>query len=331
MNPGTAATDTLQVLLSSVQSDLDQVETWLEQRMLNGPEELAPLLQYVARFRGKRLRAAYVLMIAKACGGVRQSHIEVAGIVEMIHAATLIHDDMLDEAVQRRQLDCVHVEWGPHTAVLLGDWVYSQAFLASTHMADQECSRVLAEATCRVCAGEMFQNLTRRDFNLREQDYFAQVDGKTAALFEAGGRLAAYYAEASIQQQDAAARHGLLSGRAFQVVDDLLDLEGDEAQVGKSLGTDWARGKMTLPVIRLRDSLTESDRALLEESFQSDSSREDLLSSQFAAPLSKAVAVCRTEVDAMLEEAANQLNNLPVREIAADLGKLTRFLGQRNR
>ena len=331
MNPGTAATDTLQVLLSSVQSDLDQVETWLEQRMLNGPEELAPLLQYIARFRGKRLRAAYVLMIAKACGGVRQSHIEVAGIVEMIHAATLIHDDMLDEAVQRRQLDCVHVEWGAHTAVLLGDWVYSQAFLASTQMADQECSRVLAAATSRVCAGEMFQNLTRRDFQLREQDYFAQVDGKTAALFEAGGHLAAYYSGATNQQQDAAARHGLLSGRAFQVVDDLLDLEGDESQVGKSLGTDWARGKMTLPVIRLRDSLTEADRAVLEESFQSDSSREDLLSSKFSAPLAEAVVICRKEVDAMLEDAASQLNSLPVRAIATDLGKLTRFLGQRNR
>jgi octaprenyl-diphosphate synthase len=331
MNTGTAATDTLQVLLASVQSDLDQVETWLEQRMLNGPEELAPLLQYVARFRGKRLRAAYVLMIAKACGGVCQSHIEVAGIVEMIHAATLIHDDMLDEAVQRRQLDCVHVEWGPHTAVLLGDWVYSQAFLASTHMADQECSRVLAEATSRVCAGEMFQNLTRRDFHLSEQDYFAQVDGKTAALFEAGGRLAAYYAGASTAQQEAAACHGLLSGRAFQVVDDLLDLEGDESQVGKSLGTDWARGKMTLPVIRLRESLVPSERALLEERFQSDSSREDLLASQFAAPLAKAVSVCRQEVDTMLEDAANQLNKLPVRAIASDLGKLTRFLGSRNR
>jgi octaprenyl-diphosphate synthase len=331
MNPGTAATDTLQVLLSSVQSDLDQVESWLEQRMLNGPEELAPLLQYVARFRGKRLRAAYVLMIAKACGGVRESHIEVAGIVEMIHAATLIHDDLLDEAAQRRQLDCVHVEWGPHTAVLLGDWVYSQAFLASTHMADQECSRVLAEATSRVCAGEMFQNLTRRDFELSEQNYFAQVDGKTAALFEAGGRLAAYYSGASPQQQDAAARHGLLSGRAFQVVDDLLDIEGDESQVGKSLGTDWARGKMTLPVIRLRDSLAEADRATLEQSFQSDSSRDDLRSSKFSEALVQAVTVCRQEVDDTLEEAANQLNCLPVKAVASDLGKLTRFLGQRNR
>ena len=331
MNPGTTATDTLQVLQSSVQSDLDQVEAWLEQRMMDGPAELAPLLQHVARFRGKRLRAAYVLMIAKACGGVRQAHIEVAGIVEMIHAATLIHDDMLDEAVQRRQLDCVHVEWGPHTAVLLGDWVYSQAFLASTTMADQECSRVLAEATGKVCAGEMFQNLTRRNFELTEANYFTQVDGKTAALFEAGGRLAAYYADAPENQQQAAALHGLLSGRAFQVVDDLLDLEGDEARVGKSLGTDWARGKMTLPVIRLRDALDTAQRQQLQQSFHSDSAREELTAGPFAAQLQEAVAQCRVEIEEMLEQAAQQLDALPERTVAENLGKLTRFMGQRKR
>ncbi|MCP4093155.1 MAG: polyprenyl synthetase family protein [Planctomycetes bacterium] len=331
MNPGTTATDTLQVLLSSVQSDLDQVEAWLEKRMLDGPAELAPLLQHVARFRGKRLRAAYVLMIAKACGGVRKAHIEVAGIVEMIHAATLIHDDMLDEAVQRRQLDCVHVEWGPHTAVLLGDWVYSQAFLASTSMADQECSRVLAEATSKVCAGEMFQNLTRRDFELSEANYFSQVDGKTAALFEAGGQLAAYYAKVTEDQQHAAAQHGLLSGRAFQVVDDLLDLEGDEAKVGKSLGTDWARGKMTLPVIRLRDALEPQQREQLQESFHSDSARDELTCGPFADSLKDAVKDCRVEIEEMLEQAAQQLNTLPERGVAKDLGNLTRFLGQRKR
>ncbi|MDP7062440.1 MAG: polyprenyl synthetase family protein [Planctomycetota bacterium] len=331
MTSGTTATDTLQVLLSSVQSDLDQVEAWLEKHLMDGPVELAPLLQHVARFRGKRLRAAYVLMIANACGGVRPAHIEVAGIVEMIHAATLIHDDMLDEAVQRRQLDCVHVEWGPHTAVLLGDWVYSQAFLASTSMEDQECSRVLAEATSRVCAGEMFQNLTRRDFELSEADYFSQVDGKTAALFEAGGQLAAYYANAPKDQQHAAARHGLLSGRAFQVVDDLLDLEGDEDKVGKSLGTDWARGKMTLPVIRLRDTLDAGSRQQLRQSFASDSVREELTTGPHAAQLQQAVAACRTEIEDMLEQAAQQLNALPERDIADDLGKLTRFLGQRKR
>jgi len=209
--------------------------------------------------------------------------------------------------------------------------VYSQAFLASTHMADQECSRVLAAATSRVCEGEMFQNLTRCNFHLSENDYFLQVDGKTAALFEAGGQLAAYYAKASKVQQIAAARHGLLSGRAFQVVDDLLDIEGDEAQVGKSLGTDWAHGKMTLPVIRLRESLPMAARESLEQNFQSDSSREDLLAGPFANALAKAVAGCRTDIDAMLEEAASQLDVLPERTIANDLSQLTRFLGQRNR
>jgi len=177
----------------------------------------------------------------------------------------------------------------------------------------------------------MFQNLTRRDFNLSEQDYFSQVDGKTAALFEAGGQLAAYYAGAVDELQQAAATHGLLSGRAFQVVDDLLDLEGDEEQVGKSLGTDWARGKMTLPIIRLRDGLSEDARKELEVSFNNESSREDLLKGSFSEQAQAAIQACRKDVDVMLDEAANQLNGMPEREIANDLGSLTRFLGQRNR
>lgn len=328
MRPGTGTPD-LQILLATIQEDLTAVESWLEQRMERGPKALAPLLDHIVRFKGKRLRAAYVLLIARAMGEPRPEHIQLAGIVEMIHAATLIHDDMLDEARQRRQLDCVHVEWGPHTAVLLGDWVYSQAFCASTEMADQEATRVLATATSRICAGEIFQNLTRRDFELSEEDYYQQVDGKTAALFEAGGRLSAYYAGGNSTHQDAAAKHGLLAGRAFQVIDDILDLEGEEAKVGKSLGTDWGRGKLTLPLIRLRDTLDEEAREGLRKAFLGGQTRESLLQGPLADGIHRAICDSHQVVDQLLTEACASLEALPGKQVVADLSELTWFVGSR--
>ncbi|MFK5955849.1 MAG: polyprenyl synthetase family protein [Planctomycetota bacterium] len=317
-------------LLRSVEEDLELVDAWILQQLSAGPPVLKPLLDYVARFKGKRLRAAQVLLIGKACGSLTQAHIQVAGIIEMIHSATLVHDDLLDEAQERRKLDCLHVEWGAHTAVLLGDWIYSQAFAASTRMHDQTCSQVLSEATGRVCAGEMHQNLTRGLFSLSEKDYFSQIDGKTAALFEAGGRLAAHYSGADLGMCDAAARYGLLAGRAFQVVDDMLDLAGSETKVGKSLGTDWQRGKMTLPLIRLRESLNQPDCVLLEELFLKGTDRKVLYQPPFADSMNEAMRVCRKEVEAMLSESTRQLGKLPQQEVASELARLTQFLGERN-
>ena len=316
-------------LLQSVEADLERVDAWILEQLSRGPSVLEPLLDYVARFRGKRLRAAQVLLVGKACGNLTAEHIQVAGIIEMIHSATLVHDDLLDEAKERRKLDCLHVEWGAHTAVLLGDWIYSQAFAASTRMRDQACSQVLSEATGRVCAGEMHQNLTRGLFSLSEQDYFAQIDGKTAALFEAGGRLAAHYAGSDLSRCDAAARYGLLAGRAFQVVDDMLDLAGNETEVGKSLGTDWQRGKMTLPLLRMRDALAPKDRSHLQELFLKGTNRSVLQEEPFASALADAMSQCRTEVENMLAESTAQLGQLPEQEIANDLAKLTHFLGAR--
>lgn len=316
-------------LLQSVEADLQRVDEWILEQLSVGPEVLKPLLDYVGRFRGKRLRAAQVLLVGKACGSLTEEHIKVAGIIEMIHSATLVHDDLLDEAKERRKLDCLHVEWGAHTAVLLGDWIYSQAFLASTRMKDQACSQVLSEATGRVCAGEMHQNLTRGLFTLSEKDYFAQIDGKTAALFEAGGRLAAHYSGASSSICDAAGRYGLLAGRAFQVVDDMLDLAGTETEVGKSLGTDWQRGKMTLPLIRLRENLHAQDRAVLEELFQKGTDREVLQLEPFAAAFGQAMAQVQSEVEVLLAESTRQLEQLPERAVAGELAKLTHFLGAR--
>ncbi len=312
-----------------LESDLAAVEAWLDAEFASGPPSLTPLLAHVARFRGKRVRAAQVLLVARACGGVADEHRTVAGVIELIHSASLAHDDVLDGATERRGLDCLHVPWGPHTAVLLGDWLYARAFTHCTRLEDQTASRVLARATAKMCVGEVHQNLTARRFALPEAEYMAQVDGKTGALFEAAGRLGAHYAGAGVAECEAAARHGLLAGRAFQIADDLLDLEGNPEVVGKSLGTDWTRGKMTLPVIRLRERLAAESRNALERIFHDGMPPSTLRQEPFAEDFAAALAACRQTVRQTLEEACTAVEGLPQGEARDALIRLTRWLGER--
>ncbi len=328
--PDSTQTPELATLFDAIDAEMQDVDAWLASRFEGAHPRLAPLLGHASRFRGKRLRAALVCLMAKACSGLTSEHITVAGILEMIHAATLVHDDLLDEASHRRGVDCLHVEWGSHASVLLGDWIYAQAFHLSTQMTDQTCSRELAGATMRVCEGEIHQNLTRGDFDLSEEDYISQVDGKTGELFRAGGLLAAHYAGASVTCQQACARYGLLAGRAFQVADDLLDLEGEESTTGKSLGTDWANGKMTLPLLFLRDSLDTEQQSELRALFGAGHHRE-VLTLKFQESLNHALAKTRLRVKELLDEACDALVVLPNQEIAHNLAVLTRFLGNRKK
>jgi octaprenyl-diphosphate synthase len=316
---------------ASVEQELEQVEAWIAADFASAPATIAPLLAHAARFRGKRVRALQVLLVARACGGAAPEHRILGGVIELIHAATLAHDDLLDEATERRGNPSLHEAWGPHAAVLLGDWLYARAFLHCTRLEDQTASRVLARATARMCGGEIHQNLTRRRFDLTEADYLDQIDGKTAALFEAGGRLAAHYAGAEPAVVEGAGRHGMLAGRAFQLADDLLDLDGNSAVAAKSLGTDWQRGKMTLPLIRMRDGADAGVRARLESAFLGGEDRAALRQPPLAAPFARALDACRGEIRACLDQACAALQGLPDGEARADLVGLTRWLGARDR
>jgi len=317
--------------LEGIEQELEAVEAWLQAEFRGGPPALAPLLAHASRFRGRRLRAAQVLLVARACGGVTPEHGVLAGVIELIHAATLAHDDVLDEARQRRGLDCLHVTWGNAAAVLLGDWIYARAFAHCTALADRTPSQVLASATARICAGEIHQNLTRGQFELSEADYFAQVDGKTAALFQAAGRLSAHAADASLAVVDAAARHGLLAGRAFQIADDLLDLDGETKVAGKSLGTDWERGKMTLPLIRMRDAAQPEQRQRFSAAFAERIPLQELRSGELAPLLDVAAEECRDEVRRLLARACDAAGELPDSEGRQALAELTHWFGNRNR
>jgi octaprenyl-diphosphate synthase len=209
-------------------------------------------VDHVSHYRGKRLRPVLLLLTARACGKVVAAHHTLAAVVEMIHTATLVHDDVLDGARVRRRVPTVNALWGTKTSVLLGDYLFTHAFHLSATLDDVRACRIIGEATNRVCEGELKQGLERGNLELGEDAYHEQIDGKTAALIEACGRLGALFAGAPEDVVEAMARYARRLGVAFQIADDLLDLVGEEKTAGKSLGTDLEQQKLTLPLIRLR-------------------------------------------------------------------------------
>lgn len=256
-------------LSAPIAADLEEVERILARSLRNRHARVAQVVDHVRHYRGKRLRPVLLLLTARACGKVTPAHHTLAAVVEMIHTATLVHDDVLDGAAVRRRVATVNALWGTHTSVLLGDYLFTHAFhLAST--IDATACRLIGQATDRVCEGELCQVLERGNLELDEPAYFDMIDGKTAALTACCGELGAHYAGASREATAALASYGRLVGQAFQIADDLLDLIGDERATGKSLGTDLEQGKMTLPLIHLLataspDVVTEARRVMLGE------------------------------------------------------------------
>jgi octaprenyl-diphosphate synthase len=209
------------------------------------------LVGHCADFRGKKLRPALVLLTGQACGRLTRDHPVLAAVVEMIHTATLVHDDILDEAVIRRHAATVNAEWGNETAVLLGDYLFTHAFHLAASLDSTLACRWIGRTTNLVCEGEMQQVHGRGNQDLTEDEYFAIIRGKTAELTAVSCRLGAHYAGAPAATVDALEGYGRDLGVAFQIADDVLDIWGEEQKTGKSLGTDLEKQKLTLPLIRL--------------------------------------------------------------------------------
>lgn len=242
-----------------------QVEGLLEQELTSRVAALNELMRYGFRLGGKRIRPALVLLSGKASGQLRTEHLLAAAVVELIHTATLVHDDVLDEATVRRHLQTVNARWNTEASVLLGDYLFTHALCMATRLKDVSVYRLLAETTRTLCEGELRQVHQRGNWQMREEEYLDIIREKTAALCQCACHLGAYYAGASDREQEALSRYGSDLGVAFQITDDLLDLVGDEQTVGKSLGTDLAKQKLTLPLIRLISQLSDPDRARLLE------------------------------------------------------------------
>jgi octaprenyl-diphosphate synthase len=227
------------------------------------------LVKHVSRFRGKMLRPSLVLLSGKACGQLTDAHTVIATVVEMVHMATLVHDDVLDEAELRRKGATINHLKGNEAAVLLGDFLISHSYHLCSSLDSQFASRLIGRTTNEVCEGELLQIDNRNNLDLDEETYLQIITRKTASLCATCCLLGAKYAAAGELLISQAQRYGLSLGIAFQIQDDILDIVGDVSDVGKTLGIDVEKGKMTLPMIHFLASAPREHRKLLRDLLQS--------------------------------------------------------------
>jgi octaprenyl-diphosphate synthase len=241
-------------LFAPIARDLEEMERVLARTLHNARPGVSRLIEHLGHYRGKRLRPALLLLTAQACGRVTPAHHTLAAVVEMIHTATLVHDDVLDSASVRRHVATVNALWGNQTSILLGDYLFTHAFHLTSTLGDAEACRLIGEATNRVCAGELHQICQRGNLELTEQEYFDIVDGKTAELTACCCQLGARFSGKPAEVVERLSAYGRGLGIAFQIADDLLDLVGEEKTTGKSLGTDLEQQKLTLPLVHLLEN-----------------------------------------------------------------------------
>jgi octaprenyl-diphosphate synthase len=315
-------------LYSPIEAGLLQVEEVFREVLRSRYPFVDDLVKYGFHLGGKRLRPALVLLSGLACGGFGREHVLLAAAVEMIHTATLVHDDVLDEATIRRHLDTVNARWDNETSVILGDYLFTRALCLSSSLDDVFACRELNNASRIMCEGELRQIESRGDYSLTEEQYYEIVRGKTAALTASCCRLGAHFAAADLEAEAALAQYGLHLGVAFQIADDLLDVQGDEAKVGKSLGTDIAKQKSTLPVIRLMEISTPDDRKrLIARLNGSDNHRREIL--RPGLENSDSIAYAREKAIVFSQSAVQQLDVLPPSPARDSLAGLAEFVVSR--
>jgi octaprenyl-diphosphate synthase len=224
--------------------------------------------QYIVQSGGKRLRPNLLLLAARAVGYQGADHITLATVIEFIHTATLLHDDVVDESSLRRGRDTVNSLWGNAASVLVGDFLYSRAFELMVSVQKMRIMEIMSRTTTAIAEGEVLQLLNCNNPATTEQKYLDVVARKTAILFSAAAQLAAVVADQSAEVENALRNYGLHLGIAFQLIDDSLDYQADPAELGKNLGDDLAEGKPTLPLIYAMERGSEADRALLTQAIE---------------------------------------------------------------
>jgi octaprenyl-diphosphate synthase len=273
-------------------------------------------VSYVCGTGGKRLRPALALLSAGATGKITASHVDLAVILELVHIATLIHDDIMDGAELRRDQPSANAKWGNAITVLLGDCLFAHALRLSTNFSNSDICRRIADAAAEVCSGEIIQTQRRFDLKLSTADYYRIIEMKTAALFSAACELGAFISEASPPVIGALKAFGTKLGVAYQIYDDIIDLTGSEDETGKTLGTDLRKGKFTLPVLLMLQSgkdVATIHNLLLKEDKVDEELLVAMLGSAGALQAAKGVAF------RLIDEAVSQLDGIQDNKYARGL------------
>jgi octaprenyl-diphosphate synthase len=316
----------LQELIAPVSDGMKRMRETIAHELSEQAPAVREMVEHVGRFQGKQLRAALVLLSGEATSNTTDEHPTIAAVVEMIHLATLVHDDVLDGAEVRRRVACVNHRWDNQTAVLLGDFLYARAFAVSTDLSSRLCSRVLSEATRRICAGEIEQAAGRYDFDATQARYEWIAGAKTATLYAAACELGARYPGGRDELGAKMRQFGWDLGLAFQIIDDCLDLTATEAEVGKSVGTDVEDGKVTLPVLWTYSRASEAERAAIRDVYTTPGLTERVAHLRRACKLDAGVEFARKRADDLIASALDSVRALPPSPARRSLENIASFV-----
>jgi octaprenyl-diphosphate synthase len=319
-------------LLAPIAGDMIEVDTVIRRRLDSDVILIRTIADYIIGAGGKRLRPAVLLLIGRALGGAGSTdsaHQELAATIEFIHTATLLHDDVVDDSQLRRGRPTSNAAFGNPASVLVGDFLYSRAFQMMVDVGSMRVMRILADATNRIAEGEVLQLLNVHDPSITEQRYMQVVERKTATLFEAAARIGAVLSGAQTGVEASCAVYGACLGRAFQIIDDVLDYSGNVEDLGKQLGDDLREGKATLPLIHALTTASGQQKALIEDAVREGGGSDFVAVAQIVqASGSLSYARRRAEHEAGL--AHNAIALLPATVFRRSLIDLIRFAIERD-
>ncbi|WP_438971676.1 octaprenyl diphosphate synthase [Methylophaga sp.] len=258
----------IQSIYSLIEDDMTAVDTLIQQRLQSDVALINQLGFYIINSGGKRLRPAIALLCAKACGYQGDKHINLATIIEFIHTATLLHDDVVDNSDMRRGQETANSLWGNEASVLVGDFLYTRSFEMMVEMDSMRLMKILSSTTNIIAEGEVLQLLNCHDADTTESRYLEVIHHKTAKLFEAAGQLGAVICDTSEEIEEAMSLYAMHLGSAFQLVDDLLDYSHSSETIGKNIGDDLAEGKPTLPLIHAMRQGSEHQAGIIREAIE---------------------------------------------------------------
>ena len=314
---------------SLIDADMQAVDALIRRRLDSDVVLIRQIAEYIIGSGGKRLRPALVLLAAGALGYQGTHHHELAAVVEFIHTATLLHDDVVDESDLRRGRKTANAEFGDAASVLVGDFLYSRAFQMMVGVQSMRVMQVLADATNTIAEGEVLQLLNAHNASIDEHAYLDVVRRKTAKLFEAAAQLGAVLGKADAALEEGLATYGRHLGTAFQLIDDVLDYSGDAAETGKNIGDDLNEGKPTLPLIRVIQQGSAEDAALVRRAIE-EGGREGFESVLEAIRHTDALAYAREKAEQEARLACEALALLSNSKYKQSLLELARFAVERS-
>ncbi|WP_151635839.1 octaprenyl diphosphate synthase [Noviherbaspirillum aerium] len=315
--------------MQPIASDMEAVNTVIRQQLYSTVPLVNQIAEYIIGAGGKRIRPILVLLTANAFGYRGTHHHDLAAVVEFIHTATLLHDDVVDESSMRRGRETANAMFGNAASVLVGDFVYSRAFQIMVAVRNMRVMQILADATNVIAEGEVLQLLNMHDPDVTEERYLQVIRSKTAKLFEAAAELGALIAGASEPDIASAAEYGRSLGTAFQLIDDVLDYSGNASDIGKNIGDDLREGKPTLPLIHLMQHGTEQQRELVRACITNGDEQhfDEILS---AITTSGALDYTKQEADKAANRAANAIASFANSQFKDSLLQLCAFAVDRN-